>query len=264
MLGDSVRMNFDFSNEIFSDSPEAIYLQLLNIIQKQIEDGRLVPGDMLPSEMEFCNAYHISRTTVRQALRELELTGAIERKRGLGTYISSPKLSRNIGNLYSFTDEMCKLGKVPSSNIIDFKLVEKDNCPSTAREIDSSRLIDVVRIRLADGCPMLIENTFLPVSLCPNLSWEMLETDSLYTILSKKYGLNIAKAIETYEAIVMTKEESQLLECNAGDPAFLIKRITWDDQGRMIEYTKSITASARSKLEITMYPNSVQAERITV
>ena len=72
------------------------------------------------------------------------------------------------------------------------------------------------------------------------------------------------KAIETYEAIVMTKEESQLLECNAGDPAFLIKRITWDDQGRMLEYTKSITASARSKLEITMYPNSVQAERITV
>ena len=62
-------MNFDFYNEIFSDSPEAIYLQLLNIIQKQIEDGRLVPGDMLPSEMEFCNAYHISRTTVRQALR---------------------------------------------------------------------------------------------------------------------------------------------------------------------------------------------------
>ena len=224
-------MNFDFSNEILPDSPESIYLQLFNIIQKQIEDGKLVPGDMLPSEMEFCNAYHISRTTVRQALHELELIGAIERKRGLGTFISSPKLSRNIGNLYSFSDEMHIMGKVPSSNIIDFKL---------------------------------IENTFLPVSLCPNLSWEMLETESLYSILSKKYGLKIAKAIETYEAVVMTKEESQLLECNPGDPAFLIKRVTWDDHGRMVEYTKSITASARSKLEITMYPNGVQAERITV
>lgn len=257
-------MNFDFSNEILPDSPESIYLQLFNIIQKPIEDGKLVPGDMLPSEMEFCSAYHISRTTVRQALHELELIGAIERKRGLGTFISSPKLSRNIGNLYSFSDEMHIMGKVPSSNIIDFKLIEKEKCPSTAREMDSKRLIDVVRIRLADGCPMLIENTFLPVSLCPNLSWEMLETESLYSILSKKYGLKIAKAIETYEAVVMTKEESQLLECNPGDPAFLIKRVTWDDHGRMIEYTKSITASARSKLEITMYPNGVQAERITV
>ena len=75
-------MNFDFSNEILPDSPESIYLQLFNIIQKQIEDGKLVPGDMLPSEMEFCSAYHISRTTVRQALHELELIGAIERKRG--------------------------------------------------------------------------------------------------------------------------------------------------------------------------------------
>ncbi len=44
---------------------------------------------------------HISRT-VRQALHELELIGAIERKRGLGTFISSPNLPRNIGNLYSF------------------------------------------------------------------------------------------------------------------------------------------------------------------
>ena len=106
-------MNFDFSNEILPDSPESIYLQLFNIIQKQIEDGKLVPGDMLPSEMEFCSAYHISRTTVRQALHELELIGAIERKRGLGTFISSPKLSRNIGNLYSFSDEMHVMGKVP-------------------------------------------------------------------------------------------------------------------------------------------------------
>lgn len=257
-------MNFDFSNEILSNSSESIYLQLFNIIQKQIEDGRLIPGDMLPSEKEFCNAYHISRTTVRQALHELELIGVIERKRGLGTFISSPKLSRNIGNLYSFSSEMRALGKTPSSNIIEFKLIEKDRCPPTAREMDSSRLIDVVRVRLADGCPMLIENTFLPVSLCPNLSWEMLETESLYSILSEKYGLNIAKAIETYEAVVMTKEESQLLDCNVSDPAFLIKRITWDDCGRMIEYTKSITASARSKLEITMYSSGVHAERITV
>lgn len=52
-----VWMNFDFSNEILPDSPESIYLQLFNIIQKQIEDGKLVPGDMLPSEMEF--AAHI-------------------------------------------------------------------------------------------------------------------------------------------------------------------------------------------------------------
>ncbi len=65
---------------------------------------------------------------------------------------------------------------------------------------------------------MLIENTFLPVSLCPNLSWEMLETESLYSILSKKYGLKIAKAIETYEAVVMTKEESQAARMQSRRP----------------------------------------------
>ena len=257
-------MSFDFSSTIDPASSRSIYSQLMDIIDRQIENGLLSPGDLLPSENEFCDAYHISRTTVRQALHELEMHGTIERKRGRGTFVSIPKVSRNIGSLYSFSEEMLRIGKKPSSRIISFKLVSKDDSIPAAKELASERIIDVVRIRLADDCPMLVENTFLPVSLCPNLSWEMLETQSLYSILSNNYGLIISRAIESYEAVIMTREESQLLECESTGPAFLIKRSTWDDQGRMIEYTKSITPSSRSKFEIHMYQNGVQVERKTL
>ncbi len=257
-------MSFDFSSTIDPCSPRSIHSQLLDIINGQIESGLLSSGDLLPSENDFCDAYHISRTTVRQALHELEMHGVIERKRGRGTFVSVPKVSRNIGNLYSFSEEMLRIGKTPSSRIISFKLVSKDECIPAVRDLASRRIIDVIRVRLADGCPMLVENTFLPVDLCPNLSWEMLETQSLYSIFSNCYGLTIARAIESYEAVIMTKDESQLLECESTGPAFLIKRTTWDDQERMIEYTKSITPSSRSKFEISMSQNVVQVERKTL
>ena len=254
-------MGFDFSYAIDPSSTRPIYVQLLDIISGQIENGLLSPEDLLPSENEFCEAYHISRTTVRQTLHELERRGMIVRKQGRGTFVSIPKVSRNIGTLYSFSEEMRRIGKTPSSRIVGFKLVSKDMCVSEARDLASERILDVVRVRLADGFPMLVENTFLPVGLCPNLSWEMLETQSLYSILSDSYGLSIARAIESYEAVIMTREESQLLECESTGPAFLIRRSTWDDQGRMIEYTKSITPSSRAKFEIFMYPDGVQVER---
>lgn len=257
-------MSFDYSAKIDPSLSRPIYLQLLDIIESNITEGNLASGDMLPSENELCDAFHISRTTVRQTLHELEVHEMIDRKRGRGTFISGPKVSRHLGNLYNFSEEMEKLGKTPTSRIVSFRLVRKEDCSSVVSEFDSERLIDVVRVRLADNCPMLLEKTYLPVSLCPNLAWEMLETKSLYSLLSETYGLAISRAVETYEAVIMTKEESQLLDCDSGGPAFLIKRRAWDERGRLIEYTKSITPSSRSKFEITMHKDSIQVERKTV
>ena len=53
-------MGFDFTSQVNPNAPRAIYLQLLDIIEEQIGAKKLAPGEMLPSENEFCDAYHIS------------------------------------------------------------------------------------------------------------------------------------------------------------------------------------------------------------
>lgn len=257
-------MAFDFSGRINPKANRAIYLQLLDMIEQQISERKLVPGDILPSENEFCEAYHISRTTIRQTLRELENLGLIMRKRGLGTFVCEPKVSRHLGNLYSFTEDMKKIGMTPSSRVLSYRLVSKSECTSQLQCFESDRLVEVVRLRLANGRPMLIERTYLPVSLCPNLSWEMLENYPLYSLLAERYKLVPSRAEETYEAVIMLKEESQQLECAPGEPAFLLKRFTWDQKERLIEYTKSIMPSSRSKFVITMYQDDVKITRKTV
>lgn len=254
-------MSFDFSAKIESGTSRAIYLQLLEIIEQQTAEKKLLPGDMLPSENEFCQAYGISRTTVRQTLRELEAQGLIVRKRGIGTFIQEQKVSRRLGNLYSFSEDMKKLGLEPGSKVLSFRLVARDECKPPVKRFDSERLIEVQRLRLADGRPLLLERTYLSVELCPNLSWESLESSSLYGLLTDRYGLKPERAIETYEAVLMRKDEAQALQCEAGQPAFMLSRSTWDSGDRLIEYTVSIMPSSRSKFEISMHHDSVRVER---
>ena len=130
-------MAFDFTNKVDPKASRAIYLQLLDMIQGQIQDKSLKPGDMLPSEKEFCQHYHISRTTVRLTFRELEQQGLIIRRRGLGTFISEPKVSRRLGSLYSFTEDMKKLGLTPSSQILSYRLISRECGSCALREFQS-------------------------------------------------------------------------------------------------------------------------------
>ena len=70
------------------DSPIPIYHQLKTLIQGQIESGQWRPGDRIPTEQELCHMYDISRSPVRQALKELAYGGILVRRPGLGTFVN--------------------------------------------------------------------------------------------------------------------------------------------------------------------------------
>lgn len=68
--------------------PVPAWFQLHEILKKQIADGRFGPDHRLPTEAELCETYGLSRTPVRQALRELTSSGQIVRHRRKGTFVS--------------------------------------------------------------------------------------------------------------------------------------------------------------------------------
>ena len=103
-----------------SDIP--LYTQLVGIIKRHISSGALAVGELLPSEAELCRALDISRTTVRQAIGELEEEGLVVRKRGKGTFVADPSTNRR-GVRYSFTTEVSSMGKSPSSTLVDFDVL---------------------------------------------------------------------------------------------------------------------------------------------
>src|SRR5260221_1400776 len=72
------------------DSSTPRYSQLKEIIREQYASWE--PGQITPSELELCQMYSVSRTTVRKALDHLAQEGLLYRIQGKGTFISQPKL----------------------------------------------------------------------------------------------------------------------------------------------------------------------------
>ncbi|PKL03477.1 MAG: FadR family transcriptional regulator, partial [Spirochaetae bacterium HGW-Spirochaetae-9] len=57
-------------------------------LKELILDEKLKPGDKLPSELELCGLFSVSRPTIREAVKTLVSQGIIEIHRGKGTYVS--------------------------------------------------------------------------------------------------------------------------------------------------------------------------------
>jgi len=69
---------------------------IVDQIKMLVRDGRLTPGDRLPSERDLCQRFGVSRVTVREALRVLEASGLVEIRVGArgGAFVTSPSTER--------------------------------------------------------------------------------------------------------------------------------------------------------------------------
>ncbi|MCG8638960.1 MAG: GntR family transcriptional regulator [Desulfobacterales bacterium] len=239
--------------KIIKDSPLPLYYQLKQIIIEKIENRLLEENDKLPTEKELCDQYNISRATVRQALTELEIEEYIYKIQGKGSFVSPKKLSQNLLSFYSFTDEMKKLGKVPSSKVMNFKVLDlTENIAKKLRLDNQDKVYEFTRLRLADNEPMILETTYIPYNLFPGIFKEDLEKIPLYDILKNQYNIVFSKAEEIFSPTLLSSEEAKLLKSIEGGPVLLIERITYDNMERVIEYTKSVARGDKFKYRVVL------------
>ncbi|HBP64409.1 MAG TPA: GntR family transcriptional regulator, partial [Desulfosporosinus sp.] len=76
-----------------------IYEQIVEQIGILVADGKLKPGDRLPSERELVERFQVSRASIREAISALELMGLIEVRAGEGTYIRQVNIDAVIAPL---------------------------------------------------------------------------------------------------------------------------------------------------------------------
>jgi GntR family transcriptional regulator, transcriptional repressor for pyruvate dehydrogenase complex len=76
-----------------------VYSEVASQIHRLIADGRLKPGDRLPSERELAEVFGVSRSSVRDAIRVLEMRGLVEPKHGEGTLVRQVPLDAIVSPL---------------------------------------------------------------------------------------------------------------------------------------------------------------------
>ena len=104
--------------QINRDSYIPLYIQVIDSLTDFIEGNKLSSGYQIPGEAELCRSFDVSRTVIRQALKELEYKGLIYRTKGLGTFVSEPKIRENLfQELTGFYQDMEAKGHHPESNV---------------------------------------------------------------------------------------------------------------------------------------------------
>lgn len=232
------------------DLNDPLYIQLFNILRRYIEH-HLDEGDQLDSERDICVKYQVSRTTVRQALDKLENEGYIEKIQGKGNFVAHRFINQDLVRFYSFSEEMSKLGKHPSSRLTSFEIVE--NSESLAEHLGMEiwdLVYKLIRVRYADEVPMMYETTYLPVNRFKGLSAESLKEHSMYDVFRKDFGVTISNGEEVLRPILINRVESMYLDVPEGSPGLKISRTTREGDG-VIEYTRSIARG--DKFEYRVY-----------
>ncbi|HAT4283328.1 TPA: GntR family transcriptional regulator [Clostridium perfringens] len=237
--------------KIDKNSKTPLYLQLMDIFIDEI-DSALDENEQLLSEREICDKYNVSRTTVRQTMDELEKAGYIYKVHGKGTFVSSKRVEQDLIAFYSFTDEMKKIGKIPSSQIISFEIIEAgDKLGDKFGILDNDLLFKLIRLRKADELPMIYEITYLPFDRFNNLNKDMLTGKAMYEVLRENFSTKFTFAEEYFEPILTNKLESVYLKVKEGSPSLKIERFTYE-KDNLIEYTKSIARGDKFKYKVKL------------
>ncbi|MDO4596165.1 MAG: GntR family transcriptional regulator [Coriobacteriaceae bacterium] len=235
---------------------QPLYDQLVDILSEKIEH-EYRPGDLMPSERELSERYGLSRTTVRLALQELERLGLVVRQHGRGTFVADRSAqTTNLMQSYSFTDQMRAMGRVPKTTILEFCEFEADKNLSEHMGVRmGDKLFKLKRLRSADGMPMMVERTYLPVKKFMSLKRPMLEVKSLYDVIEQDFHEDIHVAEEEFFASIARPADARILEIAEGSPVLDLIRTTYDSGNEIIEYTLSVARADQFKYKVYHHRN---------
>jgi len=226
-----------------------LYYQIQQFLLEQIHSGAFRPGEAISSEQEISARFRVSRMTVRQALKSLCDQGVLYSQRGRGTFVSEAKLEKNFRNVLSFSEEMRNSGQRPSSKVLAFGIAPPDLSTAQALKIKTKdKVVSLRRLRLADGIPMAIEWSHIPLHYCPDLVEMFDPRSSLYATLADRYGIHIAVTEEVAEAAIADAEEAQLLKIRKGSAVFRFLRTSYLRDGKPVEYVNSTYRGDRYRI----------------
>lgn len=231
-------------------SPVPLYFQLAQQLEAAVEQGRLAPGSLLGNEIELASRLGLSRPTVRQAIQSLVDKGLMVRRRGVGTQVVHSQVRRPL-ELSSLYDDLEKAGQRPATQVLR-NTVE----PATAEVAaalgvaEGSEVHLVERLRSAHDEPMALLRNHLPFGLL-GLATQELESTGLYRMM-RASGITLHSARQSVGAKAATAGEAARLAEAEGAPLLTMRRTTFDDTGRAVEFGSHVYRASRYSFEFQL------------
>lgn len=217
------------------------YEKIANILRDRIKKEEYPPDSLLPNQLYFVEEFNVSRVTIKKAINILAMEGLVYSQRGAGTRV----LKNSIWGAedYSATEydglSQQMKNRQLSSQVISFQVefpdaLVKDKLLLT----DHQPVYKIIRLRLVDGLPYVLEHTYMPTKLVPNLTPTVLE-NSVYSYLHNDLGITFAGAYRKLKADKADQYDIDYLDCLETDPILEVEQLIYLKDGQPIEYSRS-------------------------
>jgi GntR family transcriptional regulator len=241
-------------------SPVPYYYQLQEILKEEIEAGRWLPGDLLPSESELENLFGVSRTVIRKALDVLEGDGQVYRVKGKGALVAPPKFRYEavaLAQEWLAPDAeasaglwmVIHVGSVAAGGLLS-RLLDIGPADEVWELVFVSAVLDkpvslsqmYLRKDASRALRRLKESGAQPVL-------EPRGPDALRQ-LAERYGVVVDESRITVESTAANQFESETLRIPENTPVFLLSQLTTDKGERAFAFCRTVVRSDHFRFSV--------------
>lgn len=231
----------------------ALHRQLYLALRDGIASGRWPAGAALPSEEALCAQYRVSRITVRRALSDLQSHGLVERRQGLGTFVSTRVPAPRPRATLSFVDGLRSYAAETDVRVIAVERAAPPPEVATMLGLGAGEAaLHAVRCRSIEATMVMLTDAWVPADLGRRITAAALRRRPLYEILMAQ-GVHFGRVVQDIGAKAADAREATLLGTEVGAPLLTVVRLIHDLDGRPVQHLAAAMPSDRGSvlMEIT-------------
>ncbi len=235
------------------ESQEKLYVQMHAIIREKIEQREWPNGSQIPTEDELCEAYSVSKATVRMAVSELVRSGHLRKQQGRGTFVTYALQDLGVAMKTKLTEDMFGEGVSAKKEVVLREVKEPSEEMRSVLKVsdgaEKSPLYYILCKRIVNGETAYLEESYVPLSIVPGIEDEDVCRRPFYDLIQEKGVKKIFKVMQTIEVAELRGTPASLLRVPEGAPGLLLHRLLIGSDSMPIAYTKLLGIGKQYKIQ---------------
>lgn len=219
-----------------------LYQQIKGLLVRSLETGEWKPGDAIPSEMELAARFKVSQGTVRKAIDELATENLLIRRQGKGTFVATHAEERVQYRFLRLRPDDGGAGSL-QRRLLDCRRMRAPLDVARSLDLKSGETaVQLRRLLLADGRPVVLDDIWLPGTPFKGLSIERLQgwRGPMYRLFETEFGVRMIRAEEKIRAVGAGQEEAEALAVPLGAPLLSVERLSFTYGDRPVELRRGL------------------------